>query len=222
MKPASLLPARDQVAEILRRAIFSGELQKGQELTQEKIAEELGTSRMPVREAFQILEREGILTIQKRRAIVQGLTIEDIVDHLEIRAILEGEAAARANIRGENFEDIKLAQENSEKAALSMDIFSYVFANESFHRAIWAASGSSRLENFLNYLWNGLPPHLPGLLPEQTQSSIAEHQNIVKAICYGTPDEARNTMINHIKRSINDLIQHQQAINPDGTTPKES
>jgi DNA-binding GntR family transcriptional regulator len=222
MKQASLLPARDQVAEILRRAIFSGELQKGQELTQEKIAEELGTSRMPVREAFQILEREGILTIQKRRAIVQGLTIEDIVDHLEIRAMLEGEAAARANLRGEDFEEIKLAQENSEKAALSMDVFSYVSANESFHRAIWAASGSSRLENFLNYLWNGLPPYLPVLLPKQTQTSIAEHQHIVKAICNGTPNEAREAMVNHIKRSINDLIKHQQAVNPVDKTPSDS
>lgn len=215
MKQASLLPARDQVAKILRKAIFTGELQPGQELTQEKIAEELGTSRMPVREAFQILEREGILTIQKRRAIVQGLTIEDIVDHLEIRAMLEGEAAARANIKGTDFENIKLALENSEKAALSMDVFNYVSANESFHRAIWAASKSSRLENFLNYLWNGLPPHLPTLLPKQLNKSISEHQNIVTAICTGTPDEARNSMINHIKRSIDDLIAHQKDINSD-------
>ncbi|MEK3646342.1 GntR family transcriptional regulator [Aeribacillus sp. FSL M8-0235] len=212
MKQASLLPARDQVAEILRKAIFTGELQRGQELTQEKIAEELGTSRMPVREAFQILEREGILTIQKRRAIVKGLTIEDIVDHLEIRAMLEGEAAARANLRGNGFEDLKLALENSEKAALSMDMFSYVSANEAFHRAIWAASGSSRLENFLNYLWNGLPPHLPMLLPKQMKSSISEHQNIVTAICTGTPDEARAAMINHLKRSIDDLIKHHKDI----------
>ena len=102
MKKVSLLPARDQVAEILRRDIFTGELKKGQELNQENIAEKLGTSRMPVREAFQILEREGILTIHKRRAVVEGLTTEDIVDHLKIRAMLEGEAAARATIKQEN------------------------------------------------------------------------------------------------------------------------
>lgn len=218
MKQASLLPARDQVAEILRKAIFTGELERGQELTQEKIAEELGTSRMPVREAFQILDREGILTIQKRRAIVQGLTIDDIVDHLEIRGMLEGEAAARANLKGKEFEGIKLALEKSEKAALSMDVLSYVSANESFHRAIWAASGSSRLENFLNYLWNGFPPHLPALLPQQINRSISEHQDIVKAICKGTPDEARNTMTNHIGRSIDDLIKHHKEIDPDRKT----
>jgi DNA-binding GntR family transcriptional regulator len=210
MKQASLLPARDQVAEILRRAIFTGELQKGQELTQEKLAEDLGTSRMPVREAFQILEREGLLSIQKRRAVVRGLTIEDIVDHLQIRAMLEGEAAARANLKGEDFDDIKLALENTENAALSMDMFNYVSANESFHRTIWAASGSSRLENFLNYLWNGLPPHLPMLLPKQMERSISEHQNIVTAICNGTPDEARTAMLKHINRSVDDFIKHQK------------
>ncbi|MEH6854812.1 LysR family transcriptional regulator [Priestia megaterium] len=218
MKQASLLPARDQVAEILRKSIFTGELERGQELTQEKVAEELGTSRMPVREAFQILEREGILTIQKRRAIVQGLTIDDIVDHLEIRAMLEGEAAARANLKGEKFEDIKLALANSERAALSMDVFSYVTANEALHRAIWAASGSSRLENFLNYLWTGVPPHLPALLPKQMDRSISEHQNIVKAICTGTSDEARDNMIYHIRRSIDDLIKHHKDIASDKTT----
>lgn len=218
MKQASLLPARDQVAEILRKAIFTGELQKGQELTQEKIAEELGTSRMPVREAFQILEREGILTIQKRRTIVQGLTIEDIVDHLEIRSMLEGEAAARANLKREMLQDIKLALENTKKAALSMDVFSYVSANESFHKAIWAASGSSRLENFLNYLWNGIPPHLPALLPEQIKKSIFEHENIVTAICKGTSEEARIAMRNHIKRSIDDLIKHHEAVDSNEKT----
>ncbi len=210
MKKVSLLPARDQVAEILRRDIFTGELKKGQELNQENIAEKLGTSRMPVREAFQILEREGILTIHKRRAVVEGLTTEDIVDHLKIRAMLEGEAAARATIKQENIEDIKIALKDTEKAAKSNDLFHYVSSNEIFHKTIWAASGSSRLETFLNYLWEGLPPHLPMLLPKQIEKSISEHQDIVDAICIGTPEEARSIMTKHINRSVEDFVQHQQ------------
>lgn len=211
MKKISLLPARDQVAEILRRAIFTGELKKNQEITQEEIAKKLGTSRMPVREAFQILEREGILNIQKRRVVVEGLTTEDIVEHLRIRAMLEGEAAAKANIKGKDFfENINIALQDTEKAALSQDLYGYISANEVFHRTIWKASGSSRLNNFLNHLWTGLPPHLPMLLPKQIERSMSEHQNIVIAICTGTPEEARTVMLQHLNRSIDDFIQHQE------------
>jgi DNA-binding GntR family transcriptional regulator len=210
MEQISLQPAREQVAAVLRKAIFTGELRIGQELTQEEIAKQLGISRMPVREAFQILQRDGLLILKSRHAIVQGLTDEDIVDHYEIRAMLEGEAAARASSNIKDFSDIILVQENVEKAAIAQDVPGYSLANESFHRAIWDASGSSRLENLLNQLWNGLPPHLPELLPEQIQKSIVEHKTIVSAICSGQPEEARKTMTSHVRRSLDDLLNHRK------------
>ncbi len=212
MEQISLLPARDQVAAVLRKAIFTGELSLGQELTQEDIAKQLGISRMPVREAFQILQRDGLLVLKNRRAFVQGLTDEDIVDHYEIRGMLEGEAAARATAHTDAHPDIVIAQKNVERAASARDVSGYSLANEALHRAIWAASGSSRLENLLNQLWNGLPPHLPELLPEQIDRSIVEHETLVAAICSGNADAARSAMASHIRRSLEDLLTHRKTL----------
>lgn len=213
MEPLYLLPAREQAAAALRKAIFAGELSIGQELTQEEVAQRLGISRMPVREAFQILERDGLLVLTNRRAIVQGITDDDIVDHYEIRALLEGEAAERANSKGKDLKDIFKAQELVEKMVLTKDASGYYKANEMFHKSVWEASGSTRLQNLLNQLWNGIPLHLPELLPEQMDKSIIEHRNIVSAIFTGTPDEARDAMYQHVKRSLEDLVQYRKKQN---------
>ena len=96
-----LLPAREQVASILRKAILSRELQEGQEITLEGIAELVGVSTTPVREAFQILARDGLIKLRPNKgAVVQGINEKTIRDHYETRAVLEGEAAARASAEG--------------------------------------------------------------------------------------------------------------------------
>jgi DNA-binding GntR family transcriptional regulator len=211
MEQVSILPAREQVVAIVRKAIFTGELPMGQELVQEDIAKQLGISRMPVREAFQILERDGLLMKKNnRRSIVRGLTNEDFIDHYKIRAMLEGEAAARAASNDNDLKDLIQAQEEVENAALAGDSTRYIPANESLHRAIWVSSNSPRLENLLRQLWNGLPPHLAELLPEQIEKSINEHKNIVRAICKGNEEEARNAMLTHVKRSLKDLLSHRK------------
>lgn len=97
MKKIKKLSTTDQVLHSLRSSVYNGKLQKGQEITQEGIANLLGVSRMPVREAFQVLDREGLINIQSnRRVVVIGLRKEDIEVHYEIRAFLEGMAAERA------------------------------------------------------------------------------------------------------------------------------
>jgi DNA-binding GntR family transcriptional regulator len=207
MEQLTIIPAREQVAAALRKAIFEGELQVGQELTQDEIAQKLGISRMPVREAFQILERDGLLLLKKRKAIVQGQTLDELIDHYDIRALLEGEATARVASKKKDIHDIVHAQQRVERAMENKDAPGYLQANESFHRSIWEASKSTRLESVLSQLWTGLPPHLPQLLPEQIAKSITEHQFIVSAIISGDPEKARDAMTTHIKRSLSDLLQ---------------
>ncbi|WP_135553959.1 GntR family transcriptional regulator [Paenibacillus cymbidii] len=207
MEPLSIVPAREQVAAALRKAIFEGELKVGQELTQDEIAQRLAISRMPVREAFQILERDGLLQLKKRKAIVLGQTEEDLIDHYDIRALLEGEAAAKAAARRKEPRDIVQARDDVEQAAERRDAAGYLQANEQFHRAVWEAADSVRLENVLSQLWVGLPPHLPELLPEQIAKSIAEHRLIADAILSGDAERARAAMAAHVKRSLSDLLK---------------
>ncbi|CAB3392906.1 GntR family transcriptional regulator [Kyrpidia spormannii] len=213
MEPISVQPMREQVAAILRKAIFSGELKPGQELVQEEIANQLGISRMPVREAFQILERDGLITLQShRKAVVRVLTDDEISDHYEIRALLEGEAAARAAKHPGDHEEILSAFEDTVKMADQGSTSEFVSANEAFHRSIWEASHSPRLVMLLNLLWNGLPPHLPELLPQQPSRSAQEHARIVEAIRAGHDDEARAAMTEHVLRSLGDFLHHRSEI----------
>jgi DNA-binding GntR family transcriptional regulator len=207
MERLTVLPVREQVAAVLRKAIFSNELEIGKELAQEEIAKQLGISRMPVREAFQILERDGLLTLKNNRsAVVRGLTKDDLIDHYEIRAILEGEAAARAAAPGKELEDIANAHQDVESAVATHNVADYIAANEVFHRAIWEASASPRLISLLNQLWNGLPTQVAEFLPDQADKSVVEHEAILEAIRLGNAEGARSAMQNHVRRSMNDFL----------------
>ena len=74
LKPIKLLPARERVASALRKAIIAQQIKEGETLTLETTAQQLGVSITPVREAFQILERDGLISLQQNRgATVLGI-----------------------------------------------------------------------------------------------------------------------------------------------------
>ncbi|WP_301107467.1 GntR family transcriptional regulator [Sporosarcina sp.] len=209
MKPIAKLSTRDQVIATLRKAIFNGDLKDGEELIQEDIATKLNVSRMPVREAFYALEREGLLTTnQKRRVTVKGITHKDIEDHYDIRAMLEGEASARASQKDFDKDELREVQQDIETAVAEGQTKDYIIANEHFHRIIWKASDSERLQSFLDQMWNGLPPHLAEMLGEQMNKSMQEHKLIVDAILSGNADKAREATENHIRRSMRDFLEN--------------
>ena len=97
MESVKLPPLKDQVAGALRQEIFARHLEDGQELAQEEIARTLGVSRIPVREAFLMLESEGLLErLPNRHVRVVGLTAERLRQNFAVLAALEGELAALA------------------------------------------------------------------------------------------------------------------------------
>ncbi|MCG3088227.1 GntR family transcriptional regulator [Sporosarcina cyprini] len=209
MEPIAKQSTRDQVIATLRKAIFNGDLKEGEELIQEEIAKKLNVSRMPVREAFYALEREGLLlTNQNRRVTVKGFTRDDIQDHYDIRAMLEGEAAARASLKDFDKQELLEIQQDIENAVANRQVNDYIVANEHFHRIIWKASESERLQSFLDQMWNGLPPHLAEMVEEQMIKSIKEHQVIVSAILEGNADKAREATEAHIRRSMTDFLEN--------------
>ena len=88
------LSARQEVSDFLRSRILSGHFPVGHRLKTSEIAHLLGVSRMPVRDALQVLHSEGLVILRPNRgAVVASLTTNDIVDHFEMRAVLEGLAA---------------------------------------------------------------------------------------------------------------------------------
>lgn len=90
LNPIQMLPARDRVAAALREAILSHQFAEGEELTLKDTAAQLGVSSTPIREAFQMLAREGLIELRPNRgAIVLGMNEKRLRDHYETRAALE-------------------------------------------------------------------------------------------------------------------------------------
>ena len=101
MDALELMPVRVRITSILKKAIYTGEYRSGDELSLSDVAARLGVSRTPVREAFQALEAEGLITLRMNKgAIVNNLDRKFIADIFDIRLLLESEAAARAAANG--------------------------------------------------------------------------------------------------------------------------
>ena len=106
-------PLRDLVFENLREAILKGDLNPGDRLMEVQLANKLGVSRTPVREAIRKLELEGLVIMLPRKgAYVADMSLKDIIEVLEIRASLEGLAAYLASERMSD-ENIKKTRRNS-------------------------------------------------------------------------------------------------------------
>ena len=97
LKPIKMPSAKEKVAAELRKAILSRQMQEGEVLSLDSVATQLNVSAMPVREAFQILARDGLIQLRKNKgAVVLGITETYIKEHYQLRAILESSAAALA------------------------------------------------------------------------------------------------------------------------------
>lgn len=200
------------IATTLRADIASGRLVPGQELRQEELAERFGTSRIPVREAMQALERDGLLTVlRNRRSVVAEFDDEDLRDHYRMRALLEGEAAALCVETGVSLAGLREIQEELEERG-SGDAAAYEELNRQFHGWLWAESGSRWLDRLATSLWQGLSPHTPGLVPGQVDLAIAEHRAVIEALATGDPEQARAAMTAHIARSCDTLLQYRSDV----------
>lgn len=134
------------MADYIRNLIFSGELRQGDHVRQDEIAEDLGVSRIPVREAVIVLDQEGWVTNELHRgAFVHGLDENSVRDHYGLIGLLYGYAAQRATERGD---DDGLARLQTAERALrtATEPAAVRDANEVFLRQIFALARSSRLK----------------------------------------------------------------------------
>ncbi len=143
-------PLRDVVFENLRSAILEGKLKSGQRLMEVQLAEQLGVSRTPVREAIRKLELEGLVVMLPRKgAYVANISVKDLMDVLEIRASLEGLGASLAAER-RNDEDIKNLEElevEFEEAVRTQNIDMLLKKDIEFHECIFKAANNKKLED---------------------------------------------------------------------------
>ena len=206
LRPVKLMPVREQAAASIREAIISRTLKQGQSLNIEATAKALGISATPVREAFQILARNGLIELaQNRTAVVLGFTEKTIHEHYELRAALEAEACRLICVKHANLDGIEACIEHS-KEALRTNPERYPDCNQSFHYNIWLAADNSRMLNLLSELWNGLSLGLNTTRAEYFKKSHAEHEHIFSLLKERDSSAAHDMMHAHIIRSMHDIL----------------
>lgn len=199
MEAIILNSAKDLVVEKLREAIYTGQLSAGQELIQQEISEQLGVSRMPVREAFLILQNAGLIEIQKnKRAIVKGFSPESVTEHLEIRTLLECRAAEKACVNAENFSELFAIHAKLECCDNESE---FRDLNRDFHFALWHLAASPKLEAILKQLWFSMPSVYPTNFHKNLNRNIKEHADILKGLDMRDQKKAAKAIAAHIDHS---------------------
>lgn len=213
---------RKLVADQLRAAILEGRIKPGEWMRQEKLAQELNVSQMPVREALKELAAEGLIEhVPYRGARVVTFSTEDIADLYEHRAFLEGRAAGFAATKVTPGEIEELKAMATQMAALPAEgIAQYRKINRAFHELIFQASQHEYLIRTLNQMWEAFPTMLIGNyamtaqhpLPERDQQDHDEHLAIVAALEARNEKQAREAMRTHILSAAHHLIQSLKAV----------
>ncbi len=184
---ASGLTAQEVVLKELRSALASGVLMPGQQLVQEDLAEELGVSRVPIRESLKILEGEGHVTYHPNRGyFVTELSATDLAELYRIRELLEEEALTRAvaEVSDADLKDIEEILTEVNAAAASGDVDALTQANRAFHLSIIELSGMNRLSRLIRQLWDASDIYRTVYFREESNREriFTEHQEIFRAL----------------------------------------
>ena len=202
------LPLRDVVFKTLRQAILKGELEPGERLMEIQLAERLGVSRTPIREAIRKLELEGlVIMIPRKGAEVADITEKSLRDVLEVRKALEELAVQLAceKITQEELEELEKAGENFKKVLeKSKDITEVAEADVRFHDVIYMATDNQKLIHLLNKLREQMYRYRVEYLknPDVHEQLIQEHEEIVYHIKRREKVEATAVTCQHIDNQV--------------------
>ena len=201
------LPLRDVVFNTLRQAILRGELKPGERLMEIQLANKLGVSRTPIREAIRKLELEGlVLMIPRRGAEVAEITEKSLRDVLEVRRALEELSVKLAceRITAEQIEELKVAAKEFERVLKSGDVTAYAEADVKFHDIIYYATDNQRLIALLYNLREQMYRYRVEYLKrtEVHEQLLAEHQYIIEMLEARNQDEAIAAICQHIDNQV--------------------
>lgn len=209
---------REVVADELRAMIMRGDLKPGERLLEDRLADRLGVSRNPVREAIRALEGTGLVEVLPRRgAYVSQLDNDRIHQLLELRALLEGFAAERAatNRTDADLERLQKLIDEGRRASKENDVVRAAACHREFHRAIERASGNQYLEGAVAPLRHQTELVFSVLLEHRGAPGWEEHDRILAAIAERDGDEARDGTYAHMASVINDLDQRTEPTSTD-------
>ncbi len=206
------LPLRDVVFNTLRQAILTGELKPGERLMEIHLANRLGVSRTPIREAIRKLELEGLVTmIPRRGAEVAQITEKSMNDVLEVRRALDVLSVELAcdRISDEELEELKKACVAFEQAVKTKDAKKIAQADVALHDIIVRATGNQRLMQLVNNLSEQMYRYRFEYIKDFTQHArlVEEHRVIYESIVRKDKETAAREVETHIDNQKKAIIR---------------
>ena len=197
------LPLRDVVFNTLRQAILKGELAPGERLMEIQLADRLGVSRTPIREAIRKLELEGlVLMIPRKGAEVAKISEKSLRDVLEVRRALEVLAVELAcqRMTEDDIKKLESAQEDFKAAVDKGEAMAIAETDEHYHDIIYNGTGNVRLIQLLNNLREQMYRYRLEYIKEadKRQILLIEHEHILKGLKERKMDEVKEAMREHI------------------------
>jgi DNA-binding GntR family transcriptional regulator len=194
-------PLRDKVAEEIRAAILSGHFKPGDRLIEDRLAEEFGVSRNPIREAMRTLASEGLIEVTARRgAVVASLSAQEAQELLEVRATLE---AANARLASRRRDPVVLDHLNAilhrgTEAIEAGRVAELPGLNDAFHTHLAQAGHNRVLADLMKTLRDRSAPLFRGFGLEFARASWAEHAGILRAVIAGDAEMASLLAHRHV------------------------
>jgi DNA-binding GntR family transcriptional regulator len=190
----------DQAYQHIMEGILSGELEPGMRIPTESVADALGISRMPVRDALRRLEGDGVVTIPANRgASVAAYSPEEVIELTEMRAVLEGLAAriALQRVSEDALEELIHLKHRMEKSA--GELTRWMAIHDDFHNYLTCLSGRPLLSAQTARIRLMLRPYSRRYYADSRETEITglEHQRIIDAMAQGDPDHIDQTVRAH-------------------------
>jgi DNA-binding GntR family transcriptional regulator len=203
---------REQIVTSLRESIIRGELSPGQKITEPELAEKLGISRTPIREAFRQLESEGFLTVIPRKgAVVSTVTPKEVEDFYELKSLLEGYASRMAarKVTEQDIDRLNKINNQLETLARKGDVETFFRKNNEFHSTFISLCGNEKLLDF----WNSLVRRVVRFrlqalsVPGRLMNSVDQHRNIIDALRRKDGPLSEEVVYRHSLISGEDLVE---------------
>ncbi|MFZ3555259.1 MULTISPECIES: GntR family transcriptional regulator [unclassified Streptomyces] len=198
--------AQQFVLEELRRAITSGEIKPGMPIRQDALAEQLGVSRVPLREALKTLEGQSLVVHHAHRGyFVAELSLAELREVYRIREILEAEAVREAmRAGGAVLDALEEAQEEVEAQAAAADVAAMADANRRFHFVLFEASGMHRLVRLIATLWDATDAYRSLYYADSISREhvLVEHRAVLDALREGRTEDAVRLLDGHREHAV--------------------
>ncbi len=212
LKVSKRKPLREEVYDSLKKSILHGKVKAGQRLVEEQLANQIGISRTPVREAFHKLERDDLVTrLPKGGFAVRQFTKEDVEEIFGIRSALESYAAylATLHITPDKVSALERKVEESENALKKNDDEKIIQLHTEFHDLLYKSCKSKKLIEMINNYRDYFYRYRSALLhaPNGFKTSIADHRQMLEAMKRKNPRVVERLVRSHLDRGMEIVLK---------------